>query len=104
LKTKKIELWTTKDAYSSDEKLGLPPLGKVVGNMEIDMTILSDNLKNVLSDFQNIVDETPQSSSGYNIDEIEISLGINAKGGITLIGKLEAGVQAGIKVKIKRTQ
>lgn len=101
----KIEIWSN---YSeSSIKRGLPPLGKATKMIEstiVDTATLSDNFTNFLSDFQKILEKQPKSKSGYEIDEIELSLGVDAKGGIALLGKLEAGVQAGIKVKLKRKE
>ena len=66
------------------------------------MTELADNLKQVLSDFQQVMDGLPQSADGYCIDEIELNMGVNGSGGIALIGRMEVGIEAAIKVKIKR--
>ena len=51
----------------------------------------------------------PTSSWGRDvgnavIDEVELSLVITASGGVELLGKLSVGAQAGIKVKLKRSQ
>jgi hypothetical protein len=51
--------------------------------------------------FRPIVESQDQKSA-FIIDEVELSLAVNAKGGIELLGKLEAGAQAGIKIKLKR--
>lgn len=97
-----IEVWEA-EAADKDAKHALPPLGKArVKSTEVDMAVLSDNLKAVLADFQVLLDEQPESKSGYYVDEIELSLGVNGKGSVALIGKIEAGMQASIKVKIKR--
>jgi hypothetical protein len=97
-----IEIWGL-DAAETDTKHALPMLGKSrLKSTEVEMTLLSDNLKEVLADFQTLLDEQPKSKSGYYVDEIELSLGVNGKGSVALIGNLEAGMQASIKVKIKR--
>ena len=69
---------------------------------EIDSSVLSKNLKKTLADFQKVMDDLPKSASGYCIDEIELNMGFNGKGGIAFFGKLEVGVEAAVKVKIKR--
>lgn len=69
---------------------------------DVNITVLSDNLKEVLTNFQQLVNDIPKPASGYFIDEIEINLGVNGSGGIALIGKMEVGMEAAIKVKIKR--
>ncbi|ASK18620.1 Pepco domain-containing protein [Halomonas sp. N3-2A] len=97
-----IEIWEP-EAAESETKHALPTFGKSrVKSTEVDLTVLSGNLKEVLADFQTLLDEQPESKSGYYVDEIELSLGVNGKGSVALIGKLEAGMQASIKVKIKR--
>jgi hypothetical protein len=69
---------------------------------EVDSSVLSSNLKKTLADFQQIMDYLPKSKSGYCVDEIELNMGFTGKGGIAFFGKLEVGVDAAIKVKIKR--
>lgn len=97
-----IEIWEAETA-DTDTKHALPTFNKArVKSTEVDMTVLSGNLKEVLADFQTLLDKQPESKSGYYVDEIELSLGVNGKGSFALIGKLEAGMQASIKVKIKR--
>ncbi len=39
----------------------------------------------------------------FRIDEIELSLAINASGGVELIGKAEVGVEGGISLKLRRS-
>lgn len=98
---KKIEIWT--DESTVEEKAALPTLGRrAVERVSVDMSLLSQNLKEFMQDFQSILDEQPQSPSGYYIDEIELTLGVNANGGIAILGKIEAGVQGSMKIKLKR--
>ena len=97
-----IEVWDI-ESIDSATRNALPTLGRAkVATTEVDLETLSENLKTVLSKFQAMLDEQPEAKSGYCVDEIEVSLGVNGKGSIALIGKLEAGMQAGIKVKFKR--
>ncbi len=44
-----------------------------------------------------------EPKTGFQVEEIELALTVNAKGGIALLGKLEVGGEAGIKVKIRRS-
>lgn len=70
---------------------------------EVDTSVLSDNLKKTLVDLQIIMDDLPKSASGYCIDEVELNMVANGKGGIALmVGTLAVGVQAAIKVKIRK--
>ena len=76
-------------------------LGKMKA-YRIDMSLLSNNLRETLADFQKMMDGIPKSASGYCIEEIELNLGVSGNGGIALIGKLDVGVEAAIRIKIKR--
>lgn len=70
---------------------------------KVPLSDLTENLKQTLSSFQEIMDDLPKPASGYCIDEIELHFGVNGNGGIALIGKIDVGMEAAIKVKIKRT-
>jgi hypothetical protein len=69
---------------------------------DVESSVLSSNLKKTLADFQRVMDDLPKSASGYCIDEIELNMGFTSKGGIAFFTKLEVGLDAAIKVKIKR--
>ncbi len=70
----------------------------------IDVSVLSGNLKQALTDFQKIMDDMPTSASGYCIDKIELNMGVSGSGGVAFIGSLEVGMEAAIKVTIKRSR
>jgi hypothetical protein len=100
-KRQEIEIWT--DQIPGGERAVLPAFGKrAVESVSVDFSVLSRNITELTAHFQALLDKQPKSPSGYYIDEIELSLGVNAKGAVALLGKLEAGVQSSIKVKIKR--
>lgn len=97
----KIEIWTSES--DDDRRAALPTLGKArIEVTHVEASVLSQNLKEFLAQFRSIFEDQEMSSSGYSIDEIELSLGVNAKGGVALLGKIEAGATASIKVKLKR--
>jgi hypothetical protein len=100
-----IEVWDI-ETTETVTRNALPSLGRPrTSTTEVDLETLSKNLEAVLSRFQAMLDEQPVAKSGcYCVDEIEVSLGVNGKGSIALIGKLEVGMQAGIKVKFKRAK
>jgi len=82
--------------------LAVPRLFSGVRAEEVDLSVLSGNMKRALTSFQTMMDDLPSSPSGYFIDEIELNMGISGSGGVALIGKLEVGMEAAVKVKIKR--
>lgn len=89
-------------ASSSDRSKITEAVSEKFRAYTVPMSQLSNNLKQTLSDFQQLMEDLPKPASGYCIDEIELHLGINGNGGIALIGKLTVGMEAAIKVKIKR--
>lgn len=100
MKEEKIRIRTE---VSTEEKAALPRLGRATSKVvEVGIDALSDNLRNFLEKLQQILDKLPESKSAYYIDEVELSLVVNANGGFELIGKLEAGAKGGIKVKLKK--
>lgn len=97
-----VEIWNP-DENPASAKAALPSFGAGrVGVTSVAVTDISVNLREILTSFQDAFSEVPVSPAGFVIDEIELSLGINGKGGFAIIGKLEMGAQAGVKVKIKR--
>lgn len=99
--SKEIEVWTT--SHGDDAKAALPQLGRArYETTRVQISVLSKNLMEFLAEFQAVFQEPPSVSSGFHVDEIELNLGVNGSGGIALFGKLEVGVEAGIKIKLKR--
>jgi hypothetical protein len=97
-----VEIWESQPV--STKKAALPALGTTAIRVsQVDVEVVSDNLASVLATFQQMLEKQPRSASGYYVDEIEISFGVSGSGGIALIGKVEAGVEASIKVKLKRS-
>ena len=64
--------------------------------IELDTAELKRQLEELLNDFVAF----SQPEGNFTVSEIELALTVSAKGGISLIGKIEAGAEAGIKVKI----
>lgn len=100
-----IEVWTQGEV-ATDTKNAVPVFGKANARVQltsIEVSTLGDNFKELVGKLSAILEEPEQEMpGGFGIDEVEISLGVNAKGGFTLIGTAEVGAQAGIKVKLKR--
>jgi hypothetical protein len=103
-----IQVWAV-----SDDKDGrhdaMPSVGGVGRELqrraaeliEVDADLLSRNIQELLTAFEGLASSL---SAAYYIDEIEVGMTVNAKGGVALLGTLEAGVEAGIKVKLKPQQ
>jgi hypothetical protein len=100
--SKTIEVWGP--TTENEAKAALPRFGAMtrVESAQVDTDVLAKNLRDLIESFQRIADSGPVSPNGYVIEEIELSLGVNANGSIALIGKLEAGMSAAMKVKLRR--
>lgn len=96
-----IDIWT--EMTDDDSKSALPRLGKAAGMqvVKVGANVLAENMQSFLALLDEVLSNQPKSVSGYSIDEIELNLAVNAHGGIELVGKLTAGMEAGIKIKLK---
>jgi hypothetical protein len=63
---------------------------------------VAENLQKFMRAFDPVIEGMSSAAGRFYVDEIEVSLAIDAKGGVQLIGKMEAGAQATLKVKLKR--
>lgn len=96
----KLPIWT----YTSEcePKSALPSLGRAQLQItEVDVHVVTANLKRVIAEFNTLLESGPKSG-GFEVDSIELHFGVNASGAIALIGKLEAGMEASIKVTLRR--
>lgn len=103
---KTIEIWTL-SKQDDQARAALPKLGSSRGFevSHVDPTVLTANLSSFLTHFQSLPLDAESSHEGkqvFSVQEIELNLGISGKGGVALIGKVEAGFEAGIKVKLTR--
>jgi len=64
---------------------------------------LADDWKAFLSKVSRVIEQSGPAAapSGFQLEQIEVSLGVTAEGGLAFIAK--AGVQASIKVVLKRS-
>jgi hypothetical protein len=99
--TEKIDIWTDEDRpFGKAAVPRMATLTKHIASASSDA--LSQNLETFLQSFDKIVTEASSSINNFYVDEIELSLVVNGKGGIELLGRLEAGAEASIKVKLRK--
>jgi hypothetical protein len=99
---KTIAVWTAKD--SSRQKSALPtPTEALKTVAQVDPEILANNLTDYLQLFDGVLVDRFPKKSGFQVEEIEIGLVVNAHGGVELIGKIDVGAEASIKVTLKRS-
>jgi hypothetical protein len=103
-----ISVWTTATAERS--KAALPRLGggvvaaSATEVVSVSLDTVRKNLNAFLEQIGPLLDPPREALKNYEIEEIELSIAISGSGGIELVGKLEAGAQAGMKIKLKRKQ
>lgn len=96
-----LRVWVSED--KPEVKAALPSLGsRTTKVITLSHEQVADSLREFLAQTQSLQAVDTPEESPFFIDEIELSLAVNATGGIELVGKLEAGAQAGIKVTLKR--
>lgn len=98
----KIRILT--QTIEEDTKSVLPSIGRRITSMAFEMTndVLADRLEEFFNSFQSVLERLPSSTAGFSIDELELTLAINANGGIEVVGKAEAGISTGMKFTLKR--
>ncbi|HEX7318547.1 MAG TPA: hypothetical protein VF297_31860 [Pyrinomonadaceae bacterium] len=106
-KKSSIPIWTT--ATPESAKAALPRLGGAIAAgatevVSVSVETVKKNLDAFLEQIGPLLESSREALKGYEIEEIELSLAVNGSGGIELVGKLEAGAQAGMKIKLKRKQ
>jgi hypothetical protein len=102
-----ISIWTAAEAAIGTSKAALPKLGGGItaGATEV-VSVSVDTVRKNLSVFLEqigpLLESSGEALKNYDIDEIELNIAINASGGVELVGKLQAGAEAGLKIKLKR--
>lgn len=71
-------------------------------HVSLDNALIEENMLEMINKFGNRLLASTPPEQGFEVDEIELTLSIDAKGGVSLIGCVEVGGHAGIKVKLKR--
>jgi len=96
-----ISVWT--DEERSPSKASIPRMADITRHVaDVSADVISSNIEKFLRTFEPVLERAASAASKFEIDEIELSLVVNGKGGVELLGKVEAGAQASIKVKLKR--
>jgi hypothetical protein len=96
----KIKVWVTPE---DDRKAALPSLAKKASAVvEVGAEVLAQKVQNFLANFRPLTESSELKDSPFVVDEIELSLAVNASGGIELIGKVEGGAEASMKITLRR--
>jgi hypothetical protein len=70
---------------------------------EVRVSVLQARIQGFLSQMDRVLTESPPTVGGFKVDSITISVEINAKGGVRLLGVGgETGAKAGLSFTLKR--
>lgn len=97
-------IWILTQTVEETSKTALPTIGRRIASKTFKVTsdMLAERLEEFFENFQGVLERLPNSIAGFSVDEVELTLAINASGAIELIGKAEAGVSTGLKFTLKR--
>ena len=73
-----------------------------VKDIKLDTEELSKNLKQFLDSLKPVIEIQKEPMGEFQVSEIELSIAVNASGGVSLIGQFNAGIEGGIKIKLSR--
>jgi hypothetical protein len=73
------------------------------GPVQLSVAVLGENLRKFVESVNTLVSDLPTIAEQFRLEEIELSVEVNAEGNIQLIGGLKTGVSGGLTLKLKRT-
>jgi hypothetical protein len=68
---------------------------------EVDSDELKSNLNELIANLSGVLDNV-KSTDGYKLKQFTVGVEISAKGGVSLIGKLEAGAKAAVSLVFEK--
>lgn len=68
---------------------------------EVDSDALKSNLNELITNLSGVLDNV-QNNDGYKLKQFTVGVEISAKGGVSLIGKLEAGAKAAVTLVFEK--
>ena len=68
---------------------------------QVSTEVLQDNLNQLVTDLSGILDNI-ESQNAYKLKQFSVAVEVSEKGGVSLVGKLEAGAKAGINLVFER--
>jgi hypothetical protein len=85
------------------DTLGLIQLN-IFEHQEVEVSTVTEEMKRVLGGLQTVLQSIPNVLGGFQLDEMQISLEVSAKGRVSLLGVGgEAGGKGGITLKLTKT-
>lgn len=98
-----VTVWIPEEVRS--ERDGLPSFRagreQVLKPVKVDPNTVAESLQGILSALTPVIEAEP-TKKGLVIDELELGLTISADGEVGFIASVSAGIEASIKLKLKR--
>lgn len=96
-----IEIWVSQEREQS--RAAMPRMAQASRKaVTTSAEVLSNNLQAFIKAFGGALSTSELDVGEFVLDELELNLVVNSRGGIELVGKLETGVSASFKVTLKR--
>jgi|GEM_PF-6555143 len=73
------------------------------GPVQLSVGVLRENLKKFVESVNTLVSDLPAIAEQFRLEEIELSVEVNAEGSLQLIGGVKTGVTGGLTLKLKRS-
>lgn len=75
---------------------------KVLAEVQVEAEVLEKNINEFLDSMSTVFGNIKTQLNKYELEEIELNLGISAKGGIHLIGTIDIEASTSITLKFKK--
>lgn len=69
---------------------------------EVGAEVLASNFRSFLASFRDVLRDTDHSYEGFRLEEIELSLAVDASGKVSLVGEIGSGIQTSMVVRFRR--
>lgn len=64
--------------------------------------VLASNIKTFLTSFQEVLQDADRSYGGFRLEELELSLAVDASGRVSLVGEMAGGVSTSLVLRLRR--
>ncbi len=93
----------TVEPEESRQALPTLSLGRIAHKVTaVGSEVLASNIKTFLTSFQEVLQDMDHSYAGFRLEELELSLAVDASGKVSLVGEMASGLSASLVVRLRR--